>query len=276
MADSAHEIRPDRSLVAAIELGASTSRPKVEIVNSLGVTPHYIVRSPNGACEFVKSQFHAPNFKTGLIKVLDVMSFTEYFKKHSGGNTLVRANCSQVEIEAVLDWHGKDVDDAGRGDHCLKLVCVRTLEWSKMKASNGKSMSQSEFADFIDDLSHCFEVPDPASLTDIVLNLEGANNAAWLSKFDRVSGGVQIQYTQEAEAKTKSGVLFPTQGTVVMPVFVGGPPMRFIVKFQYRVNEGDLTIRFVLDQCDRWEREAFLETVAQTSESIEREVLLSP
>jgi uncharacterized protein YfdQ (DUF2303 family) len=270
------------ALSEALGLGAKQALPTVETVNTDDVTPFFIVKKPgingeNGGTaevEFVKSTFHAPTFKAGNIVVVDVPSFGAYYEKHESNQTSVQASYSKAEVRATLDWHSTEFP--GRGEHVLTLSCQRTPEWKKLKESSGKTFSQTQFAEFIDDLSHCFERPDPAGLTEIVLNLEGKNDATWNSRIDRVSGGVQIAFTEEPQAKTASGVVFPTQGTVVTPVFVGGPPVQFLVKFRYRVKEGTLTVGFVLDQIDRWEREAFLGTVAQVVETTGTTVLMTP
>lgn len=268
-----------KALAAALDLGSNHVRPEVTLTNEDDVRPFFTVKSPGtdeqpGSVQFVKSDFHAPTFKEGSVKVLDVPSFGAYFKLHSNDSTMVRASTSKSEVEALLDWHSPEFP--GRGAHSLTLVCQKTPEWQKLKAASGQTFGQSQFADFIDDLTHCFETPDPAALAEIVLNLEGANNVAWNSRIDRVSGGVQIAYTEDAQAKTKAGVLFPTQGTVACPIFIGGPSMQFLVKFRYRVNEGNLKVGFVLDQTDRWEREAFLGTVKQVADATDAVVLLGP
>lgn len=269
----------DRALASALGLGAALSRPTDRLVDQEDVVPHYVIEVPGigdspGCVSLVKSDFHAPTFKSGSVQVLDVPSFALYFAKHESDSTKTSASVGQSEVTSTFDWHSQEYP--GRGVHSLSLVCQKTLEWQKLKNASGQTFSQTKFADFIDDLSHCFEKPDPAQLSEIVLNLEGANNAVWNSRFDRVSGGVQIAYTEEAQAKTKSGVLFPTQGTVACPVFVGGPPVQFLVKFRYRVNEGSLSVGFVLDQIDKWEREAFLATVKQVEEATKAKVMLAP
>ena len=270
----AEEFKLDDALGTALNLGKETARPAVTLVNTEDTDPHYIVRKPDGGVEFVPSKFHSPNFKAGSVQVLDVPSFAAYHKKHEETGTKVVASVASAQVVSTFDWHEQEF--AGRGVHNLTLVCQRTPEWQKLKSANGKTFSQESFAEFLDDMAHCFDKPDSAALAEIVLNLEGTNNAAWASKIDRVSGGVQIAYTEEAQAKTRSGVLFPTQGEVVCPIFVGGPPMQFLVKFRYRVKDGSLTVGFVLDQTDRWEREAFLATVAQVKEATGATVLLAP
>lgn len=272
----------DDALSTALSLGAAQAMPDVKLVNEEDVGPHYIVKRPatpgmdggEAGVDFVKSDFHAPTFKSGSVEVLDVPSFAAYFAQHKSDQTMVKGSLGQAKVTATLDWHSPEFP--GRGVHSLTLVCQRTPEWSKLKAASGKTFGQEAFAEFLDDLDHVFETPDPASLREIVLNLEGTKDAAWTSRIDRVSGGVQIAFTEEAVAKTKGGMVFPTQGTVVCPVFVGGPAVQFLVKFRYRVKEGTLTVGFVLDQQDRWERDAFLGTVRQVTEATKATVLLSP
>lgn len=269
-----------RVLESAYKQGAGNARPEFTLVDVEGTPPFYICALPGIEGHPPKVQTlpvpgAPPAFMNNAVEVLDVRSFQSYFDINSSEATLVHSSMSQAKVTATFDY-GHSAEP-GRREHTCSLVCVRTQEWTMIKKGSGQWMSQEAFASFIDELAHCFDEPDPASMTSLVLNLEGTSNVAWKSNIDRTSGAAQIQYTEEAATKPAGTMKFPTQGTFSCRVFESSDPMQFLYRFQYRVSvDGKLTVRFVVDQFPRWEKEAFLRVVDDVSAKVQTTVLVSP
>jgi len=269
-----------RALEAAYEAGSGAPMPVYEVVREEGSDPFLIVSTPGlaGQQASVKLQ-DLPNLPRGYVRgteeVLDVPSLKAYFDVHKSASTMAYANMKDASVEIVFDddLPGKP----GRGEHKCKLLCVRSNEWNAIRSASGTWKTQEHFAEFIDEMSHVFEEPDPAMMQSVVLNLEGTNNVSWKSHIDRTSGAVQLSYTEDASAKPAGSMQFPSKGTLVARIYESSPPQQFAYKAQYRVSpEGKLSVRFVVDQFERHERDALKHVQAMVAEATGIPVLTCP
>lgn len=277
----------EEALAQAIAVGNEQPMPKEEVRVGDGIDPHRVFLIPGQDGQQARvvvepAPEYRPEVKRGSVVVLDPESFGTYYNVHKEPGTKVEAFLGggagaaykTPRIMATIDGHSAEF--AGRQAHTLTLQCQYTPEWAKIKALSGHEMSQEAFAEFLDDMAHCFSRPSAADLAEIVLNLEGKNDVTWSSKLNRVTGGVQVAYSEDVTLTMKQGIVFPTQGEIVAPVFEGSRPEQYLVKFRYRVKDGGLKVLFVVDQFEKIEREAFNDIVSQVKLVTGASVLMCP
>lgn len=90
-----------------------------------------------------------PRRKRGTVYTENVASFAQYYDKHADGDSEVFADVQNTLILAVLDAH---TDGPPRWqDHRLVLKLAVTPEWAIWTQNDRKQVSQTAFAEFIED-----------------------------------------------------------------------------------------------------------------------------
>lgn len=196
-------------------------------------------------------------------------SFSDYVNRFKTQNTVIQGSLGQNQVTGFIDYHEPQGDAAWCG-HAPSLKLTKTKEFSKVLALNDKPQSQTEFAEFLEDIAHCVFEPDSAAIKESVLAFEETRNVSFQSKVDRHNGTMKFSY-QDEKATVKSVKLPETIG-IVMPIFEGGNPVTFAASLRYTCREGDLKLRIVIQQVDKAMREAFNAVV----EDIENRTNIKP
>ena len=269
----------DQVLTAAYSAGQKQAKTAVIVHDdqSDGTLPWLEIHHPGGNVSHVASPYHKLARREETMTVIDVYSFKLYWDAMTAeerGRVYVVGSLGNSCVTAVFDHF--DLSD--RADHVLRLNCTKTPEWSKLVALHDRQMGQDSFVDFLDNWSYLFVQPDAASLRDIILNLEGANNVTWASKYNPTTGGMQLSYSDDAATSGGSGkVTFPTKGTVQLRVYEGGPVETVLVHFRYRVSKdsGALSVGFFVPGIQKVERDAFRNICQQVTDAVDAQVSLT-
>jgi len=114
--------------------------------------------------------------------------------------------------------------------------------------ANGKSMTQTEFSDFLSNNSAAVSEPSLADIDTVVRNLEINRSSTFSSKVDLVNGN--HSFTMTEDDKPKGNILVPKFIKLCFPMYHGSEAIDLVAALRYRHNDGHLTWSFHIFQLD--------------------------
>lgn len=224
-------------------------------------------RTPNGDLAIIRPASHSDFADTPprirqTVTVHDVESFLTYWSLYSDDDSRVFADRNSGRLAAVMDYHQSE-DDRLHGarwcDHRCILQLRNTAEWTAWKTNSGNRMTQSEFAEFMEDNAPDIINPSSAVMLELATTLNVTTSAHFEQATNLHNGQVQLSYREEvkgslggAEKKT-----VPREFTILVSVYEGQPAIEVTARIRYRANGGKLAIWYDLLHADRKMREAF-------------------
>jgi len=188
---------------------------------------------------------------------IDVPSFCRYVDLFHQDQTAIFARLSMNHIEAVIDYHGHE--DPSWCDHRAVLTLQPSPDWEKWTKGAGKLMSQTEFAEFLEDLAHTVIKPDAAAVCDMALNLQANVDVRFESKINRFTGGSQLVFVETISDGAKGDIKLPDSLLICVPPYRASKPVDMLVRLRVRISEGKAKFLYVLDRPDRVIEQAFVD-----------------
>jgi len=186
-----------------------------------------------------------------LVSTLD--SFIQYLDTHKEMGTIVviktGLNGNAPEFISTIDYHSMDVP--GWREHTITLVLTLDHDWMAFQEKDDQFMTQSEFAEFLDDNGVLFSSPSGADLLELITNLEGHSNASIKSHVRLRDGTIRLTYDEEAGVKSKTTsqeVILPDTINLSVPVFVNGAPYPLKARLRYQVGQGRVSFKLKLNR----------------------------
>lgn len=209
------------------------------------------------SCEVVSLEKYlpAPVRKRATVMVRDHDSFIAYVELHREAGTALFGNLDThgANFTAVIDYHRSNGGDlkAGApawGEHRCILNLEHTPEWNAWKAADGKGMSQTEFALFLEDNRLDIVDPEAGQLIDIAKSLEATTGSKFLSAVRLENGDRKFTYESQTTARAgeRGDITIPEKIKLKLPVFVNGPAFPMEAFFRYRLKDGQLVLFYNL------------------------------
>lgn len=219
-----------------------------------GTTDLFLVAGSDGSQKIVDLRAHTADprsAKQANRSVRDTRSFLTYLDKHrSEKQTEVYADLEASRIVAIIDAHFGDEDEAGLNQHILALDLVHTPEWKTWTESDGKKMSQADFAEFIE-ANHADVVgQDGVTLLEVAQDLQGATSVEWQSGERLATGEVKLGYKETVQTRVgNSGdVAIPAKFKIAIKPYLGSDRYRVGVAFRFKVSGTSITMSYHLDR----------------------------
>jgi uncharacterized protein YfdQ (DUF2303 family) len=141
----------------------------------------------------------------------------------------------QALFTAILDYHD---DQPGWCQHRAVYQLPRTPEWNTWTAHNRKSMSQADFAEFIENNTPDIREPDGATLLDMVKTLQAKKAVQFESSVRLDNGQVEFVYVEDIKGTvTKGKVDVPSEFKIGIPPFRGEAPFAITARLRYRIGD---------------------------------------
>jgi uncharacterized protein YfdQ (DUF2303 family) len=195
-----------------------------------------------------------PRRKTGTTTVDDIDSLLAYIGKHGDPDTTEVYACTQnLQFVAVLDAHGKAGEQADWCGHRVALSAEFHPRFATWKGMDRRWMTQEDMAGFIETNMSAVVEPDAATLLEIVSSFQAVTNVAFKAGIQTQSGQRVLSYVEStsASAGAKGEIQVPAQLTLGLPVFRASRKRDVVeARFQFRVRQGDLSMRYVLVDLD--------------------------
>lgn len=242
----------------------AAQKPFVETVNGL---PILFKPGRDGVWdhEELPELREAPHRKEGSVTLHQLDSLLAFVAEHkqTGTQIIVDANyaANRVKFKAVIDGHTGAA--AGFNNFYALYQPVNTVDWSNWLGSNGKRVSQEEFARFLQDNIAAIAATDPANeqrrypaaadLLEFATNLEMTSTVKFRSGTKVQNGQVQFEYVEQGDDATKGKLeMFERFGIGVQP-FAGGDAyfIEAFLRFRIDRNTGELKLWYDLNRPDK-------------------------
>jgi len=257
---------------AAAIIDTVTALGEADLVN---LVPETAVVVPKGKQllsikHLLDEQRAVPERICGTAELATLESFVEHVKAFARAETAIFAN--EHRLLAVYDYHGvgKDAEQQqvrpGWCAHRAEYRFPLSREWLAWMGTRDAPMSQSAFAEFLedhvqdvvapkdDDAKHfaelSFTLATPAQLMLLSRNLKVRVESEAVNSPNLSSGEVEIAYKEKHSDSTGAPLKIPGGFMLQIPVFVDGVAYRIPVRLRYRISGGKVAWQFVMH---RWE-----------------------
>lgn len=201
--------------------------------------------------------------------------FIGYVNRFADTNSVIFVNVLGGKIQAVLDYH-EAASVAEYGSNAKQRLCShkaifnveQTPEFKKIRDKSGESMSQSDFALFLEDVMPYINQPAAAELYEIVSTLSAKTSVDFKSGVRTDNGQVSITYNENIDASAgREGKLnIPEQIVFGIQVHRGGSHYALPARFRYRIKDGNLRMWYDLDQLEKAIEKSMEDTVTYIRE----------
>lgn len=189
---------------------------------------------------------------------------------HVADSTAIFADSDNLVVRGVLNWHTVDSteDFPGWGDHVASYKLNHTREFLAWSGISGKPLSQTAFAEFLEENLDAIATPEPVTLLEAVSKLSGKRNTTFEMGRRLENGDTQLEWKEDTVI---SNGVFPSRFSLNLPVFRGSEAATtFAVQslLRYRVNEGRLSFEVKLQHLDKIKDMAFERLIASIASEV--------
>jgi uncharacterized protein YfdQ (DUF2303 family) len=214
-----------------------------------------------------------PRRKHGAVVLHDSESFTAYVGRHVTDETAFYADVTAQTIVAVINDHA--TTQPGWQDHVARLALKRTPAWDRWVQRDNQLLSQTQFAEHVEDSLPDISDPDGATMLEIAQNFQARTNVRFESSRLLQSGQRQLVYQEETTtaAGEKGAFEVPKEMVLGLAPFEVGELYKVIARIRFRITDGALRIGYKLDRPDDILREAFADVVKDVQQRTGMNVL---
>ncbi len=201
------------------------------------------------------------NIKT-VATMGDADSFIAYVKRHANPSSVVWCQFNPqtyaLSFTAVIDEHGKDMP-AWRSN-VAKYTPLVSAEWATWNAMNKKVMEQVAFAEFIEsneqDIASLPNFPTSLQMLTMATEFEARQDLKVKSVVKLQSGGVRLEYINDADTGTTETMKLFDKFAIGIPVFWSPPGAETVVAYpitarlRYRLQAGKVQFWYELIRPD--------------------------
>lgn len=226
---------------------------------TVGEGKPFVVVPNNFRVQDLENTLPKPARKRGAAVLLDRLSFAQYVNLHAEkDSTHLYANvdyqASKCVILAVLDDHS--ATDASWRTHTASFAPNLAVEWTRWNSSNGKAMSQSVFAAFLEDnlpdIASVDGMPTASEMLQMALSFELTSDKRFKRKVDLQGGGVAFEFVDQADNETSTKMAVFQRFTIGVPVFDGSSHAYPVeARLKYRTTDAGLSFWYELVRPDR-------------------------
>lgn len=209
-----------------------------------------------------------PRRKRGTVLIGDTASMASYLAKHATADTEVWTDLDHLTITAVINAHGEDAP--GWGDHRAVHRCKTTPGWDAWTATDGKLLTQQQFAELIETRAVDVVKPAAAEMLEVAQHFSATVGVRYESSRLLSNGQRQFEYREQVEAKAgRAGRLdVPTEFELALEPLAGAGRFRVTARFRYRMADGGLQVGYQLVRPEVVLEDAFAEVVAGIAEAV--------
>jgi uncharacterized protein YfdQ (DUF2303 family) len=218
----------------------------------------------SGTVKSVKSLIdeyrETPDRKRGTAVVNTLDSFIDLVDRHKTEHSVIFADIDwrKPSLTAIIDYHDKASDGpADNGKHRVHYPFPLSEEWQTWVKFNSEPMTQSEFAEFIEDriaelaapheeeAAHWQEklggrVAFPNEIVTLSRGLKINAETRVINQVTLASGEAQITFEEEHKDQNGQKLNVPNLFIIKLPPFFRGEAVRVPVRLRYRLKAGSL------------------------------------
>lgn len=222
--------------------------------------------------KFLEAWRTAPERRRGTAKVTTLQSFIDLANRHKddGSAIFAQTNWPAPALTAIIDYHTLG-HDARFADHKIHYAFPLTEEFKAWIGANGKGMSQTDFATFIEDRIADLAAPMdaeiieyeklfrtkfaiPSEMVELSRGLQVRVAATVKQNVMLQSGEGEIVFTEEHQNDRGEKIVVPGLFMLSVPAFIDGESVRIPARLRYRVKDGKIIWAFYLYKWEEWLR----------------------
>lgn len=235
----------------------------------LSLAPREI--GPSDNCIFVPEGFTlkdaesfqpVPRRKRGTCVLQDIASLCAYITEHKNPSSRVFVNWVTGASLCILDFHA---EDPAWMQHIATWNPEPSPAWSEWCKHNGRQMDQKTFAEFAEDHLADFENPPGGEMFDIITTLQasGRLNFRQAVRIDNSTIKLTYEETIDAKAGQKGELNVPQVFALGIELYPGMGTTTIQARLRYKIQDGQLTFTFKLQDMERITRAA-VDRIVQT------------
>lgn len=237
-------------------------------------TPYVMV--PSG-CELVgQPQLRdAPERIIANVELHTAAAFVAYYKRFAIPDSVVILDLERARYTAILDYHGMMLEQQhplpAWCQHRAIYQCPQTPEWKLWLAHNGKAMTQTDFALFIEQNVDDIRTPAGAQMLEIVTTLKAKTKVEFSKAIRLADGNNEFTYNEVIDGKAGAGgqLRIPEEITLGIVPFQGGDAYAVQAKFRYRIDSGQLRMWYDLMRPHKVHEAALADITARIAEGMD-------
>jgi uncharacterized protein YfdQ (DUF2303 family) len=216
----------------------------------------------------------APYRKKGTVVLGDVASLLSYCADQAAAAIgYIYADPDARSLTAIFN----DAKCApGWRDHRAVFKAELTPEAQRWIAKDGTQMSQSEFAEFIEDNFADLQGEDAQTLLTVATTIAASTGINFSSAKRLQDGQTQLVYNEtiNATAGADGALQIPKTFVLGLRLFKNGEGYKLTARLKYRLHSGSVKFWFELDRPENAIEDAFKGYVAQVAEKSGYTVLI--
>ena len=240
---------------------------------------------------FLDTRLEAPRRTKGTARHTTLASFIDAVNRFKvldgetrmGTSVFAIDDMSAPKLLCVVDYHGHD--DPRWGEHLIEYAFPLSDEWRAWDAAFKKSMSQSDFAAFLEDrITDVIEVGAVGErgqrmAESLGLSLAGSASILALSRGISIKAETKVQsvtnlstgegkilFEEKHHDEAGGAVKVPGGFVIGIPVVRGGPLFQVFSRIRYRLSGGAVVWSFTPHRQDAVFRAAFEEACGEVRE----------
>jgi uncharacterized protein YfdQ (DUF2303 family) len=241
-------------------------------IHSDGTTTPFALLPAGFSTESLENFLDAPRRIRQAVTLADAESFNAYLNEFKTENTRIFADRRASTLTAVIDYHGGE-DSPSWCSHRAVLILEKSPEWNAWLGKNGQQLSQTAFAEFLEDNVGDIAEPDNATILEAARSLEAKKTVHFKSGVNLDNGAVQFTYAEDVNGTTsKAAIKVPTRFVLGLSPYAGGQPIKVAARLRYRITNDVLTFTYLIERPHKILEFAFDAVL----ESVERAVQIMP
>jgi uncharacterized protein YfdQ (DUF2303 family) len=218
----------------------------------------------------------APERRKGTANLYDQESFIAHVNRFKDDDSALFSSHVRTSpsITAVLNYHRRGAaGDPRYGDHIAFYPLPVSDEWTAWTKNNGKGMTQTDFAIFLEDrILDVIHIHDDAVLSERISNFRALINGSFASptrllelskglsitadekvqnQINLQSGEAKLSYSSEHRDAAGEAISVPNMFMIAIPVFLNGTLYQIAVRLRYRLKQGQITWFYEMYQTDQ-------------------------
>jgi len=271
----------NNNIQAAIEAGITIGCLNIDTQRGHNGVPYAIVHK-NASFQLLSELQQAedaraerPHRLSGTAQILTEQSMVDHMLRFKDAYSVLFGTDKMVA--AVYDYHKPVRADRTRdeqaqwGHHRAEYTPRLSREWDKWVNGCNKLLTQTEFADFLDENDQNIAppiegraVPTQADLATIGHTLKVTSEDAIEATIDRVTGNYQMSAKHNMQATGECKI--PKEFDVSIPIFEGGVKVRICCKFRLQKSGGQIKFGWVIPGAVRILREEYAAVACRIAE----------
>lgn len=211
--------------------------------------------------EDIEHLLPVPIRKRANVLMNDSDSFIFYTKKHGSLDECTIYADADFEAQTatligIINDNGSDPGASSWRDHTATYEPIKTVEWKRWNAFDGKSMPQEDFANFLEenmsDIAGNIEgMPTGTDMLAMASEFEATSDKRFKSRINTQGGGVNLLFVDQDNAETEQRMRVFERFSLGLRVFLNGQAYRLDARLKYRNSSGKLSFWFELIRPDR-------------------------